>query len=85
MYMKTQTFNIALPSDLVKKVDETAKKEYRNRSELIREALRAYLKDAQEWEELFAYGKKQGKKLGITSEEQVNKIVSEYRHGKKSF
>ena len=43
--MNTQTLNIALPKDLVKKVDELAKKEYRNRSELIREALRVYLSD----------------------------------------
>ena len=38
--MQTRTLNIALPKELVKKVDEVAKKEYKNRSELIREALR---------------------------------------------
>ena len=81
--MQTQTFNIALPKDLVKKVDAMAKKEYRNRSELIREALRVYMKDMQEWEEIFEYGKKMGKKMGIKSEEDVNKIVYEFRHGKK--
>lgn len=83
MYMKTQTFNISLPEELVKKVDERAKKEYRNRSELIREALRVYLTDMHEWEKIFEYGSKIGKEMGITSEEQVNDIVYEYRHGKK--
>ena len=34
--MQTQTFNIALPKDLVKKVDQQAKEEYKNRSELTR-------------------------------------------------
>ncbi|MBI3631647.1 MAG: ribbon-helix-helix protein, CopG family [Candidatus Staskawiczbacteria bacterium] len=34
--MNTQTFNIALPKELVKEVDRTAKQEYKNRSELIR-------------------------------------------------
>ena len=82
--MTTQTLNIALPSDLIKKVDLVAKKEYRNRSELIREALRVYLSDKEEWEELFAYGKEQAKKLGITSEEQIDKIVYDFRHGKKT-
>ena len=81
--MQTQTLNIALPSDLVKRVDERAKKDYKNRSELIREALRIYLQDIQEWEEIFEYGKKVGKKMGIKSEEDVNKIVYEFRHGKK--
>lgn len=78
--MQTQTFNIALPKELVQKVDVLAQKEYKNRSELIREALRIYLEESSEWEEIFAYGKKQGKKAGIKSEEDVNKIVSSFRH-----
>lgn len=82
--MQTQTLNIALPKELIKEVDERAKKEYRNRSELIREALRSYLTRKQEWEDLLNYGKKVGKKMGIKSEEDVNKIVYEFRHGKKS-
>ena len=81
--MQTQTLNIALPIELVKKVDERAKKDYKNRSELIREALRVYLQDMAEWEEIFEYGKKMGKKMGIKSEEDVNRIVYEFRHGRK--
>jgi len=82
--MQTQTLNIALPKDLVKKVDEVAKKEYRNRSELIRQALRVYLEDKNEWEQIFKAGEKAMKDMGIKSEEEVNKIVYEYRHGRKS-
>lgn len=82
--MTTQTFNIALPKELVEKVDEAAKREYRNRSELIREALRVYLKDMKEWDDLFKYGRRMGKKMGIKSEEDVSRIVYEYRHGKGS-
>lgn len=81
--MLTQTFNIALPKDLVKKVDERAKKEYRNRSELIRTALVGYLNDRQEWEEIFDYGEKAMKQMGIKSEKQVDEIVYEFRHGRK--
>lgn len=81
--MQTQTLNIALPKNLVKKVDEVAKKEYRNRSELIREALRVYLDDKKQWQEIFAAGEKAMKKMGIKSEEEVNRIVYKYRHGRK--
>ncbi len=81
--MQTQTFNIVLPKALVQKIDAVAKREYRNRSELIREAARIYLQRRMEWNELFAYGKAVGKKMGITSEADVNRIVQEYRHGKK--
>ncbi|MEK7588170.1 MAG: ribbon-helix-helix domain-containing protein [Patescibacteria group bacterium] len=80
--MQTQSFNIVLPKELVQKIDAVAKKEYRNRSELIREAARVYLERRMEWDELFVYGKGVGKKMGITSEDDVNKIVWDYRHGK---
>lgn len=82
--MTTQTFNISLPIDLIQKVDQVAKKEYRNRSELIREALRVYLEDKVEWEEIFKLGEKAIQAMGINNEDDINKIVSEYRHGKKS-
>jgi len=81
--MQSQTLNIALPKELVKKVDEAAKREYKNRSELIREALRVYLKDMEEWKQIFKAGKEAGKKAGIKSEVDVDRIVYEYRHGKK--
>ncbi|MCR4277539.1 MAG: ribbon-helix-helix domain-containing protein [Candidatus Berkelbacteria bacterium] len=80
--MNTKTFNIVLPKDLVAKVDIAAKKEYRNRSELIREALRVYLKDQQEWAEIFEYGRAQARKLGVTSEADIDEIVTDYRHGR---
>lgn len=80
--MQTQTLNIALPKDLVKKVDEVAKKEYRNRSELIREALRIYLTRLERWGRILKTGKEYGEKMGIKSEEDVVRIIKEYRHGK---
>lgn len=81
--MQTQTFNIALPKALVKKVDAKAKKEYKNRSELIREALRVYLEDWSEWDDIFRVGEKGMKEMGIRSEEEIDDIVYEFRHGRK--
>lgn len=82
--MNTLTVNIALPKDLVKKADEIAKKEYRSRSELIREALRVYIERKSTWDEIFAIGEKAAKRAGIKNEEEINQIVSDYRHGKKT-
>ncbi|HCR35490.1 MAG: Ribbon-helix-helix protein, CopG family [Candidatus Woesebacteria bacterium GW2011_GWC2_33_12] len=82
MYMLTQTFNISLPNDLVKKADLVAKKEYRNRSELIKEALRTYLFNKLSWEELFVYGKRMGKKMGISSEQDIFEKLNNYRDGR---
>ena len=81
--MAVQTLNIALPTALVRKVDKVAKKEYRNRSELIREALRIYLQDKEELKQIYAAGEKAMKEMGITSEEEVDKIVYEHRHSDK--
>lgn len=81
--MATQTLNIALPKELVKKIDQQAKEEYRNRSELIREALRIYLKRREDWSQIFKAGRQAARKMGITSEKQINDIVYEFRHGRK--
>ena len=82
--MLTQTLNIALPVELVKKVDTVAKKEYRNRSELIREALRIYLEDKEEWNDIYRLGEKVMREMGIKNEDEVDEIVYEYRHSRKS-
>ena len=83
--MQTQTFNIALPVDLVTRMDLVAKEEYRNRSEFIREAIRVYLDRSNRWERIFKAGREVAKKMGIKSEKQVNDIVYEYRHGRKAI
>ena len=78
--MNTQTINISLPSELLKSADKLAKKESRTRSELIREALRAYVKELSAWEDLFEYGRKQAKKLGIKPKD-IPRLIDDYRQG----
>lgn len=70
--MKTQALNISLPPELIKAIDRQAEKEYRSRSEFIREAVRQKLKDSTEWENIFSQGKKLGKKMDITTEEEAS-------------
>ncbi len=82
--MQTQTVNISLPKELIKKADEVAKRQYSSRSELIRRLLRNYVEEQEQWELIFKAGERAMKEMGITSEEDVNRIVSDYRHGKKN-
>lgn len=82
MYMQSRTLNISLPKELVKKTDEAAKKVFKNRSEYIRDALVSQLKEDNDWEEIFAEGRKIGKKMGIKSEEDAYRLVEEYRKEK---
>jgi len=81
MYMQTQTFNISMPKELVSMMDLVARREYKNRSELIKEAVRVYLEERKMWNEIFAEGEKQAKKIGITSEDEVNTMVASFRKG----
>lgn len=49
--MATRTFNISLPDELVKQIDELAKKSYMSRSELIKHALIKKLNENEnEWQ-----------------------------------
>lgn len=82
--MNGMTVNIALPRLLVQQADVVAKQEFRNRSELIREALWKYINDRARWQNLFAYGKQMGKKVGIKSIADVDKIVYGFRHAKSN-
>lgn len=80
--MTYQTLNISLPKNLIAAMDSAAKREYRNRSDLIREAVRIYLADIIEWNSLFAYGSKQAETKNIRSEKDIEKLVAQYRKGK---
>jgi metal-responsive CopG/Arc/MetJ family transcriptional regulator len=82
--MSSQTLNISLPKELVKRTDVAAKKLYKSRSEFIRDLIVSELKEDSEWEEIFKAGEEAGRKAGITSEEQVYDMMYELRHGKKS-
>lgn len=76
--MDAQVINISLPNKLLKLADQVAEKEARTRSELFREAIRNYILRRIQWDELFAYGKKAAKKAKF-SEQDVNKIIADYR------
>lgn len=80
--MDTATINLSLPKKLLSQIDRQSKKETRSRSELIREATRRYLKRISAWDEIFKYGRKKAKELEIKSEEDVYRMVQEYRQGK---
>jgi CopG family transcriptional regulator/antitoxin EndoAI len=77
----TKSITIYLPPELLKKAEEVAKEESRNKSELVREALRQYI-EKREWEKLQKYGMARSKEAGFT-EEDVEQLVHEYRRQKR--
>jgi CopG family transcriptional regulator/antitoxin EndoAI len=61
-----------------REVEKVAKEENRTKSELIREALRRYIED-REWEKLTRYARKKSAETGINTEEDIQRVVDEFR------
>jgi metal-responsive CopG/Arc/MetJ family transcriptional regulator len=88
-----KTVSITLPPDLLLKAQECAAKEHRTMSELFREALRKYVGSEQrsrlsperkaEWDALLERTHAHGAAMGITSEEDVDRLIHEYRKEKR--
>lgn len=79
---KYKIVNISMPEEFFKQAEKLAKEEKRTRSELYREALRQYI-ETRRWQKLQRETSTRAKKLGITSEEDVNRIISEVRQKKE--
>lgn len=74
--IETIQFSMRIEDELLRKVDEEAKKEYKNRTELIKEAVLSYILEKKEKERL----KKTAAELwlkGELSETQLKKALSE--------
>jgi predicted transcriptional regulator len=84
-----KTVSITLPPDLLLKAQQCAAEEHRTMSELFREALRRYVNerravDDQAWRELLDYGQAKGRELGVTSQEDVDRLIHEHRQSKRA-
>ena len=77
MPRSTKTITFSLPPEMADRVDEVLKQQGRSRSDLLREAVQRYIEDC-EWEELFQYGERRARELGIGPED-VTRLVAEYR------
>jgi CopG family transcriptional regulator / antitoxin EndoAI len=79
--MAVATVNISFQEDLLSQIDRIAKNEARTRSELIREAARAYIEKKKKWESIFTYGESLSSKYKFT-ENDVNEEIQNYRKEK---
>jgi metal-responsive CopG/Arc/MetJ family transcriptional regulator len=79
-----QTVNISFEKALLKEIDKIAKKEHRSRSELIREAARAYIEKKSRWQTIFSFSDKVTSKTKI-SESDVFEEIKLVRSKRKTF
>lgn len=74
----TKLISFSIMPDFLREVEKVAKEENRTKSELIREALRRYIED-REWEKLTRYVRIKSAETGIKTEEDIQRVVDEYR------
>jgi predicted transcriptional regulator len=79
--MKTSTVNISFTKELLDQIDETARKESRSRSELLREAARIYIDRKKRWDVIFQLAESAAKDSGLTGKD-VDKEIASYRKDK---
>jgi metal-responsive CopG/Arc/MetJ family transcriptional regulator len=77
MAKASKTITLSLPSNLADKIDEMMKEEGRNRSELLREALKRYIEE-KEWQKIYHYGEMKAREKEIT-EDQIEDIIDARR------
>lgn len=77
----TKTITVSLPPQMAKEVDRLAKAEKKTKSQLFRDMLAVYQETRMEkdWERLRRLGKETAEKAGITSEEDLDRIIHEVR------
>lgn len=79
--MSTKTVNISFQKSLLDDIDRTARSESRSRSELLREAARAYIERKSRWDDIFAFGERQARRRELRPDDVTAEIAS-YRKDK---
>ncbi len=75
----TKVISISLPQKMADELDKKAKKSGIAKSEVFRVALVRYLKEEEEEQIFSSMMKEKAKELGISSEEDVEKVINSVR------
>jgi metal-responsive CopG/Arc/MetJ family transcriptional regulator len=81
MKRSSRVLTVSVPQEAAVDFERLAKEEGRNKSEMFREMLRAYLiwRETRTFESLQRYGASRANALGIQSEEDVERLIHEFR------
>jgi len=78
MPSKVKVMSLSLPREMAEEIEKRAKKEGKMKSEFLREAVRQYL-EREKWKELQREFSLRAGKLGVNTEEDIEKIIDEIR------
>ena len=74
-----KTITLSLPPGMLDEIDRLAKEEQATRDEILKAALRQYFQNQQVWKQIFQQGETWARELGIRNEEDVDKLIHEFR------
>lgn len=74
MIAQRNIINISVPPEMARRIAKVAKEENRTKSELLREAFRTYEWN-RDWVKIRAWGKETATRMGIKSDEDVERIA----------
>ena len=70
--------NITIPDSLLAEIQNAAEAEHRSVEDVLTDAVKKYLED-RSWEKLFRCGRERAEAEGITSEEGIDQVISDWR------
>ncbi len=82
MSRQTKIVNMSLPADTYAQIEDLARRKGVSKSQLLRESLSQYLASEQRRRRIRSWGEETARKLGIRDEQDVEKIIHQYRREK---
>ena len=80
--MKTmEPLSFTFPKAMVKEIQDIAKEERKTKSQLVRDAVNRYIQE-KKWHSLQMKAALRARALGISSEQDVDRLVHQYRRNK---
>ena len=74
-----QTITFSLPLTMIREIDLLAKEGQTTRHEILKSALNQYFRSQEVWKQIFERGEEWAKELGIRNEEDVDRLIHEFR------
>ena len=79
MARKTKIVNLSLPQEIYKQVEELADQMGISKSELLRNALKHYVASEMRWQRIRKWGEETAKRTNIQDDDDVDRIIHEFR------
>ena len=72
-----RTVTVSLPAKVVEELDKMAREENTTRSQILRTAIDQYSRSGRIWRQIYKWSEEAARKLGIKTEEDVDRIIHE--------